>query len=510
MEHEAADREPRQSLVDQIDHESTIDGLSEGLIIADRSGRFLICSRIARDLLSIGTDHGAVHSWAQTNGWHRADGLTPYAYEELPAVLAIGGDSTSETDVFVRNDRHPEGIWISVQANPLRNKEGEIHGSVVAFRDITRKRQMDEQVRILTGAVEQTADCIIITDNNALIQYVNPAFEATTGYTRQEALGRTPMLLKSGAHDDAFYANLWHTILGGKTFRDTIVNRRKNGEIFFAEQTITPMRDETGRITHFVTVIKDVTDLRKMQEQQFQMKLARAVQQQFYRLPPPKIEGFDMAGVSHSADETGGDYFDFINLPDRSVGIAVGDVSGHGMSSALVMAELRAYVRAFSQKSGGIGEILTMTNSALISDLEQGSYATLILCSLNPESRVLQFANSGHTPGYVLDSRGEVKRTLDSIDTPLGFLPGRRFGCSEPFVLDPGDILVLLTDGVTDAEKPDQEQFGAERALAFIREHRGDSAHDIAKQLFHAIRDFSDGMPQIDDITVVICKAAAE
>ena len=152
---------------------------------------------------------------------------------------------------------------------------------------------------MLTSAVEQTADSIIITDNNALIEYVNPAFEAITGFTSQEALGHTPMILKSGVHDDAFYRKLWATILSGKVYRNTITNRKKNGEIFFAEQTITPMRDSTGKITHYVTVIKDVTDLRKLQQQQFQISLARTVQQQFYRTPPPQVKGFDIAGAAY-------------------------------------------------------------------------------------------------------------------------------------------------------------------------------------------------------------------
>jgi len=503
----AENKTSARTLIDDIDHESTIDQLYEGLVIADKEGRFLICSRIARSVLSIGTEEESVHSWSQADGWHKADGLTPYPYEELPSTVAAAGQSIPETEVFVRNGRCPDGIWIAVQANPLMNKAGEIHGSVVAFRDITQKRQVDAQVRILTSAVEQTADCIIITDDKAFIEYVNPAFETTTGFTREEALGHTPMILKSGAHDDAFYAKLWTTIISGKAFRATIVNRKKNGEIFFAEQTITPMRDSTGRITHFVTVIKDVTDLRKMQEQQFQMSLARAVQQQFYRAPAPKVKGFDLAGAAFPADATGGDYFDFVALPGDCIGIATGDVSGHGLSSALLMAELRAYLRAFAQKSSDIGEILTLTNGALISDLEQGTYATLFFCCLHPDTRTIQYASAGHTPGFILDPNGAVRRTLDSIDLPLGFLPGYKFGFSDQLTLEPGEILALLTDGITDAERPDQEQFGVERALAFIREHREESANEIAAKLFQAVRDFEDGMPQLDDITVVICKA---
>jgi sigma-B regulation protein RsbU (phosphoserine phosphatase) len=372
--------------------------------------------------------------------------------------------------------------------------------------EISDKESAQTQIQMLTNAVEQTADSIIIANKEGVIEYVNPAFESTTGFTRQEALGQTPRILKSGVQDGAFYKKLWDTIRSGQVFRGTLANRKKNGEIFYAEQTITPMKGATGEITHYVTVIKDVTEQRKLQEQQFQMNLARTVQQQFYRLPPPQVEGFDFAGVSYPADETGGDYFDFVMLPDSHIGIATGDVSGHGMSSALLMTELRAYLRAFAQKISDIGEILSLINAALVSDVELGSYATLIFCRLQPGSRTIQYASAGHTPGFVLDSNGAVKRILDSIDIPLGFLPDHKFSCSEPIILEPGEILALLTDGITEAEKPDQEPFGAERALVFIQEHRAESAHEIAAKLFHAVRDYSDGMPQVDDITVVICK----
>lgn len=375
--------------------------------------------------------------------------------------------------------------------------------------ELSNKESAQTQIQMLTNAVEQTADSIIITNKEGVIEYVNPAFESTTGFTRQEVLGQTPRILKSGVQDGAFYKKLWDTIRSGQVFRGTLANRKKNGEIFFAEQTITPMKGATGEITHYVTVIKDVTEQRKLQEQQFQMSLARTIQQQFYRMPPPQVEGFDLAGVSYPANETGGDYFDFVMLPDSRIGIATGDVSGHGMSSALLMAELRAYLRAFAQKISDIGEILSLMNTALASDLELGSYATLIFCRLQPGSRTIQYASAGHTPGFVLDSNGAVKRTLDSIDIPLGFLPGHKFNCSEPFILEPGEILALLTDGITEAERPDQDPFGVKRALAFIQAHREESAHEIATKLFHAVRDFSDGMPQVDDITVVICKAAA-
>ncbi len=485
---------------------SAIHNLSEGVIVADTDGIFLICNKTARSILSTGANEKSPQSWSEVQGCYKPDGVTPYLPEELPAARALRGETVAETEVFMRNDQYPAGIWVSTQSTPLRNGEGEIRGSVVTFHDITTKKEADARIQILTNAVEQTADSIIITDRGGLIEYVNPAFELTTGYTREELRGLTPRILKSGVHDDSFYEKLWATILSGNVFRGTIANRKKSGEIFFAEQTITPMWGPTGSITHFVTVIKDVTELRKLQDQELQMSLARAVQQQFYGMPPPQIDGFEFAGAAFPADATGGDYFDFVPLPGDCIGITIGDVCGHGIGSALLMVELRAYLRAFAQKSADLGEILSLTNNALVSDLEQDRYATLIFCRLHPETGTVVYSSAGHTPGFILDSRGNLKHTLDSTDIPLGFLPKHTFGCSDPLKLEKGDLLALLTDGITDAERPDQNSFGIDRALEFIRAHRQKSAQEIVAGLYQAVRTFSNGLPQMDDITAVIVK----
>lgn len=485
---------------------SAIHSISEGVIIADKDGRFLLCNRMAQSILAPSLLKQPPKSWAGVDGCYMPDGVTPIPQDRLPAARALAGEVVTETDIYICNERHPSGIWLSVQARPLLNKAGEISGSVVTFHDVTRKKEADAQIRILTNAVEQTADGIIITDRGGIIEYVNPAFELTTGYSRKELQGLTPRILKSGVHDDAFYEKLWATILSGNVYRNTIANRKKNGEIFFAEQTITPMHGPNGAITHFVTVIKDVTEQRKLHDHLLQMRLARAVQQQFYGMPPPQIDGFDIAGAAFPADATGGDYFDFIPLPGDCLGITIGDVSGHGIGSALLMVELRAFLRAFMRQTSDIGEILSLTNNALVSDLEQDRFATLILCCVHPDTRTLEYTSAGHTPGFILDSKGTLKRTLDSTDIPLGFLPEHAFTRSGPITLEDGDILALLTDGITDAERPDQDSFGVDRALDFIRQHRHETAQEIVTGLYEAVREFSDGLPQVDDITAVVCK----
>ncbi|MEK7408437.1 MAG: PAS domain S-box protein [Acidobacteriota bacterium] len=121
----------------------------------------------------------------------------------------------------------------------------------------------------LIRAVEQTADTVMITNKQGVIEFVNPAFEETTGYSANEALGRKTSLLKSGLHDEQFYKELWAQLIIGKPFRGTIINRKKSGQLYWSAQTISSMKDENGEITHFVSVLKDMTDLRKQQEQEF-------------------------------------------------------------------------------------------------------------------------------------------------------------------------------------------------------------------------------------------------
>jgi PAS domain S-box-containing protein len=133
--------------------------------------------------------------------------------------------------------------------------------------DSTIRQRTEEQLLKLSRAVEQTADGIFITDRAGVIEYVNPAFEQMTGYSSGETLGQTPSLLKSERHDRAFFHRLWQTILAGQTFRAVLTNRKKNGVLFDVDQTITPLKDATGRITHFVSTCKDISESKAAQEE---------------------------------------------------------------------------------------------------------------------------------------------------------------------------------------------------------------------------------------------------
>ncbi|QZX99127.1 PAS domain S-box protein [Halobaculum rubrum] len=149
-------------------------------------------------------------------------------------------------------------IWIEVTA--MRTEEdGDVYFDGI-IREITERKEREQQLRLFRNAVEASGHSIYFTDSNGTIEYVNPAFEETTGYTATEAIGENPRLLQSGEHDKEFYREMWETILAGGTWRDEITNMSKNGDTYDADQTIAPVVGESGDIEHFVAVNADVTE----------------------------------------------------------------------------------------------------------------------------------------------------------------------------------------------------------------------------------------------------------
>ena len=136
----------------------------------------------------------------------------------------------------------------------------------VIFTDITTRKIAESEMRKLSSALEQTADSVIISDRQGIIEYVNFGFEKTTGYGRDEAVGQKPSLLNSGKQGAGFYKKLWGTILAGEVFSEVFVNRRKDGSLYYEEKTITPLKDAAGQVTHFIATGKDVTERMQTQE----------------------------------------------------------------------------------------------------------------------------------------------------------------------------------------------------------------------------------------------------
>lgn len=366
-----------------------------------------------------------------------------------------------------------------------------------------------ELIALLLKAVEHTDDAVLITDQKGRIQYVNPAFERVTQFSRHEAIGKTPRLLKSGMHSDKQYRDLWSTILSGKVHRHTVANRKKNGTIYYSDQTITPVRDNTGLIANFVSVAKDMTDFLTVQAQDLNMAVAAEVQQRLYPRALPAVHGLDLVGAVILADKTGGDYYDFISMPDGSICIAVGDVSGHGIGAAMVMMETRALLRSMIAAELPLDEVFSRTNRILHDDLETGSFVTLILASIHPDTAKLTYISAGHDTCYLLDRDGVLKYEMTSTGLPLGLMENGESQAQHGPVLAEGDIAVFLTDGLMECQAHVGRFLEKEECLERIRSHRNDSASEILKGLQSLAYDFAGDDSFEDDITIVVCKAVA-
>jgi len=235
-----------------------------------------------------------------------------------------------------------------------------------------------------------------------------------------------------------------------------------------------------------------------------EFRIAQQIQKRLFPTEPPEIEGFDIAGALYPATATAGDYFDYIPMRDGCMGIVLGDVSSHGMGPALVMAETRACLRALAQAYFDVGEILTRANQVLAADTDDFHFVTLALVRLDPCSHSLVYASAGQR-GYLLHASGELTE-LDSTSPPLGIDKQWTVPCASAQTLQPGQILALFTDGVVEAESPNRDRFGAQRALDLIYARRDQPARRIVEDLHQAIETFCQRQPQHDDITIVVIK----
>jgi sigma-B regulation protein RsbU (phosphoserine phosphatase) len=170
------------------------------------------------------------------------------------------------------------------------------------------------------------------------------------------------------------------------------------------------------------------------------------------------------------------------------------------------MASTAAYIRSFTKMQLSMSDIMARTNSMLEEETDAGKFVTLIMVQISQDGRTVEYVNAGHPSGYVLSSTGHVKARLENSAFPLAVLDDVEFPTSGPVKLDPGDILLLLTDGVYEAMSCDQEQFGMERTLEVIRENRHRKAEEIVGALFETVSVFSGRATQEDDFTAVVIK----
>ena len=240
------------------------------------------------------------------------------------------------------------------------------------------------------------------------------------------------------------------------------------------------------------------------------MALAREVQQSLLPKTCPSVAGLDIAGTAISCDETGGDYYDFLDIGRKGAaektGVVVGDVSDHGLPSALLMASARAYMRQRASMPGTLSNIVSDVNRQLERDVaDSGRFMTLFYSEIDARERIIRWVRAGHDPGMIYDPASGRFEVLAGRGLPLGIDGDTDYEESERR-LTPGQVIVIGTDGIWEAHNPDGEMFGKERLQRIVQAHADDSATVILDTVISALEAFRRSAVQDDDVTLVVIK----
>jgi sigma-B regulation protein RsbU (phosphoserine phosphatase) len=251
--------------------------------------------------------------------------------------------------------------------------------------------------------------------------------------------------------------------------------------------------------------------LREHEKMKRSLELAGAVQQSLLPKQTPSMKNFDIAGQVLYCDETGGDCYDFIDLSHASPGksgIALGDVSGHGIDAALLMAAVRGSLKAEAMHHGhNLVPLLKQLNQQIIQDTTDDKFVTLFYGILDDASRSLLWTSAGHEPALWLRSEAGHIEELQSTGMPIGVMKDALYEQAGPTSLSPGDVLLVVTDGAREAQNHHGEFFGTERLHQVLRDNAHRSSTEISTAVIQAVVEFQGPAPRTDDITLVVIRA---
>lgn len=388
--------------------------------------------------------------------------------------------------------------------------------------EIAERKRYEERLQLRDRAIEASSAGIIITDarqkNNPII-YANPAFSQMTGYSQKELIGLNPRILQGPETDPEALESIRQALRTSQPCLTTLKNYRKDGTMFWNELFISPVRDSAGNLTHYIGVQTDVTQLRKAEEERHEMEIAKQIQLSLLPGSPLQVSGVVIAGFCLPASHVGGDYFDYFYGQD-AIDIVIADVSGHSMGAALIMAETRSTLKAEAlrtlhvhsdggelQSEAGTGEILRVLNALLYEDLNRAElFITMFYMKYNPATRKLSYANAGHNRPLLLPAGAEACRELDAEGIIFGVAKEIAFE-EKSIVLNQGDVVLLYTDGITEAQNPNGEFFGTERLAQLLATQGPNAPQEIINKIVTELRSFCEGNSFEDDVSMVVLKA---
>jgi serine phosphatase RsbU (regulator of sigma subunit) len=332
----------------------------------------------------------------------------------------------------------------------------------------------------------------------------------------EEVLKNGKSVLTSDAQGDPRYASQTMTLLGIRSVLAVPLSI-KESEIFGLIYADSPTYETTFTEEHLniLTTLASVASIRvenaRLMEARFErermereLAFASEIQQTFQPSSPPVVEGYEFQGISFSCYEIGGDYYDFIQRKDGKLLVALGDVSGKGTSAALLMSSLHAAIHAQVAARNSLPETIRSVNHYLSCNTPANRFVTLFMAELEPASGTLRYINAGHNPPLIGRSNGKIEQ-LESGGFPLGIIPTAEYEIGET-KLNSGEVMVIYSDGVSEAVNKDGEEFGLQRLSEVIRKNLSASASGLRDKIESALTAFTQNTPASDDITLVVVR----
>jgi sigma-B regulation protein RsbU (phosphoserine phosphatase) len=299
-----------------------------------------------------------------------------------------------------------------------------------------------------------------------------------------------------------------------------IISYSRNLKLLFENETSVLERVSRGDLSRMVPVATQdefgliaghtnhmIAGLRHRFELITSLKLAEEVQRNLLPAGPPRISGLDLAGTSIYCDETGGDYYDYLLLPGGRVGVVVADVSGHGVDAALFMASARAFLIARAQGFTQTEKLVEEVNHHLVRDsAPTGRFMSMFLLEIDPAAKSLRWVRAGHEPAVIYSPAAGSFEDLGGEGMALGVEADARYRSYERQGWEPGAVIVIGTDGITETRSPSNAFFGSVRVRAIIRSHAKRTAAEIQSAVIDAVQAFRAEAPQEDDVTLVVVK----
>jgi sigma-B regulation protein RsbU (phosphoserine phosphatase) len=416
-------------------------------------------------------------------------------------------DVEEYTQVYriITKDGHTR--WVEDQTSVVRDDQGNKIYNQGLLVDITRRKLAEEEVQRseekFRRIVETAGEGFILMDEDLKITEVNDAYCHMLGYPRAEILGKTPFDLATEEFRQ-FMLNNREEILAKeyREFEGTV--RAKDGRHVPILVHGNTLRSDEGKVIGNMAFITDMTEHKKA------LALAGEVQKSLLPQSKPEVQGLDIAGRNVSCDEIGGDYFDFLwrrENPDGPFSVAVGDITGHGVDSALLMTAARAFLRMRASQPGTMSEIITAMNRHLTRDvLESGRFMTLFYLTVDPKQDRIEWVRAGHDPAILYDPQPDTFEELRGSGMALGVNDAFKYVENYRDGLTNGQIIAIGTDGIWEAFNKKGKMFGKQRFKDIIRQNARAGADDILNAVYRELSKFTQGQKSEDDITLVIVK----